>query len=523
MIFVSTALLIVVVSTFGFINNQQSRRLIDASLARIQHKISENLEQAGSAQVQLLAQAVRVALVQSDYYTIEAIVRDMKRHDPRITAIAVVDRSNRVLAHSDPKLIGQEASGVWRGQSAKVTSRLGVQLAGEPSILFTSPMQDKLEVIEEDEAGASIVTKTQKMALGHVHLAYSLRSHQRELAAAELAKQQEVSRSLRSLLTVGLGAILLGVLLTVLQSLRMSRPIKELAVQANRMSKGDLTARVDVASRDEIGWLGLQFNDMAERMQELVQSEKESAALEKELEVAAVVQSTLVPDNAVTTLGGLQLAGYFKAAAKCGGDWWSYYQLQEDQVLVIISDVTGHGIASAMITAAAKGVTNTLLGLTGGRIELPVLLRSLNDTICSTGKGRFAMTCFASIYDARAKTLTYANAGHNFPYLYDATKRELSALALPGDRLGDFPEVRFDVDLVELKTDDTLVWYTDGLVEGEDATGLEYGERRLQTTIQAHAHLPPDQALDQITRQATEFYGEVPQKDDITLIVGKVC
>jgi serine phosphatase RsbU (regulator of sigma subunit) len=522
MILVSTLLLVIVISLFGVLNDRQSRRLIDDAMKRLQAEMTDSLKQAGISQIQLLSQAVRVALVQSDYVTIQTIVRDMSKQDRRITGIAVVDRANRVLAHTSNKYIGKEAVGLWKKKSTKLSIQPEVEVESTRSIVFSAPMMGKVEVIEEEEDGSSTVTEAKSMVLGHVFLAYSLKPLELGLAAAEKAKKVEVRRSLRRLLIVGLGAVLLGVILTILQGLRMTRPIKALAVQTNRMSVGDLDAKVDVKSGDEIGMLGLQFNDMAARIRDLIETTKESAAMEKELEVAAVVQSTLVPDNEVATLGSIRLAGYFKSAAKCGGDWWSYHQLQEDKVLIIISDVTGHGIASAMITAAAKGVTTTLMGLTHGRIELPVLLDSLNDTICSTGKGRFAMTCFASIYDAKTRVLTYSNAGHNFPYHYDGETRELTALALPGDRLGDFPKVGVEMSQIRLKAQDTIVWYTDGLVECEDPSGQEYGERRLQSTIQANAHLPPDQAVEMIANSAKMFYGSTPQKDDITLIVGKI-
>jgi sigma-B regulation protein RsbU (phosphoserine phosphatase) len=142
----------------------------------------------------------------------------------------------------------------------------------------------------------------------------------------------------------------------------------------------------------------------------------------KELEVASAIQATLVPDSSLVEVEGISFAGYFEPATQCGGDWWSYYEMPDEKLLVIIGDVTGHGVASAMITAAAKGSATTMMDVTAGDLTLPALLKSLNAAIHDAAKGRFVMTCFASIYDPKTRQLTYANAGHNFPYIYQKDK-----------------------------------------------------------------------------------------------------
>lgn len=506
LIIISTVLLGLVVGLFGLINSMQTRRIIDEYSARQVQEITESLKHAGATELRLLSKAVRVALVQSDYATMQTVVRDLGTQDRRITMVAVADNRGMTLAHSDRQRVGSSATGPIRkamhAQELQITPSLKV---GEQECMgFAAPLEFEGE------------------RLGTVFLALSLKALRTAMLRTQEVKQREVRTSLSGTLLIGLLSLLVGAALTVVQGLRMSRPVQALARQAERMAQGDLEARVEINSRDEIGMLGTRFNHMAEQILELMHETKEKATMEKELEVAKAVQATLVPASRVARLGGVTLAGYFKPATQCGGDWWSYFELAGGKVMVIIGDVTGHGVGSAMITAAAKGATSTLISASGGRIELRPLLRALNDAILSTARGEFAMTCFASIYDPQTQQLAFSNAGHNPPYVRMADG-EIAVLAMPGDRLGDRADSDFEVQQYQVKPMDMLFWYTDGIVEGEDSSGEPFGERRFQDAIREHGNLPPDEAMKQIISRADSFYGGSEQRDDITLVVGRIA
>jgi serine phosphatase RsbU (regulator of sigma subunit) len=175
-----------------------------------------------------------------------------------------------------------------------------------------------------------------------------------------------------------------------------------------------------------------------------------------------------------------------------------------------------------MITAAAQGAVTTLLEMSGGNFALPQLLQGMNAAIHAAAKGKFVMTCFASMYDPETRNLIFANAGHNFPYLFDAEKGKLASLVVRGNRLGDIVTSDYETKSIQVGVNDSLIWYTDGIIECENLRGEEYGERRFRSVIMKNASLSPDQALNGIVDRAVEFYGEVPQKDDITLVLGKL-
>lgn len=518
LIIISTVLLGLVVGLFGVINSLESRRIIDEYARRQLRESIVHLREAGATEMRLLVKAVRVALVQSDFATLQTVVSELGGQGGRVTTAVVIDNAGRVLAHVDRRRVGTAIAGL--PASALTVRKLSVfpdiDVGGTRSIVFAAPVTyaaDDGEAVRASDSGTRLAT----LVLG-----LSLKRLQEQAVRNEEIKRAEVRKSIRNALLVGLLSLLLGAGLTVVQALRMTRPILALARQAERMAGGELTARVAVNSSDEIGMLGSRFNYMAERIVELLKDEQEKTAMAKELEVARAVQATLVPASEVSTVSSLTIAGYFKPATQCGGDWWSYFPLPDDRVMVIIGDVTGHGVGSAMITAAARGAATTLISSTGGHLSLDALLQLLNGTILSTARGEFAMTCFASIFDHAAGVLLYSNAGHNPPYLYRAGSGQLSALPLPSDRLGDFPDSEFEVREVKVAAEDVLFWYTDGLVEGTDPRGEPFGDQRFQEAIRRHARLAPEDAVDQIVGTARQHFGEAEQDDDITLVVGRI-
>ena len=190
---------------------------------------------------------------------------------------------------------------------------------------------------------------------------------------------------------------------------------------------------------------------------------------------------------------------------------------------MVIGDVTGHGVPSAMITAAAKAACDVARFI-DSEVTATRLLEIMNHAIFEAGQRQFTMTCFASIIDPKARTITYANAAHNFPYLYRVAegKGEFGSLMIRGNRLGDERTSRYEVKTTALLPGDVIVWYTDGLVECDDAKGEEYGEKRFRASVKRAAALEPGDMRDAIVADANSHFGDVPRKDDITLIVGRI-
>jgi len=263
---------------------------------------------------------------------------------------------------------------------------------------------------------------------------------------------------------------------------------------------------------------------MADQISILLAQTAEKARIEQELEVAKTIQETLVPTSDPVDHGVLKFAGFYLPAAQTGGDWWTWSELRGDKVLIVIGDVTGHGVPSAMITAAAKAACDVARYVYRDDVTVTGLLEIMNHAIFESAQRRFVMTCFASIVDPKRRTITYANAGHNFPYLFRAGdgRGEFGSLMIRGNRLGDDRNSRYEAKTTELQPGDILVWYTDGIVECESPTGEEYGEKRFRASVRRAAGYEAGAMRDAIVGDAAAYFGEQPRKDDITMIVGRV-
>jgi serine phosphatase RsbU (regulator of sigma subunit) len=178
-----------------------------------------------------------------------------------------------------------------------------------------------------------------------------------------------------------------------------------------------------------------------------------------------------------------------------------------------------------MITAAAKAACDVARYVNHEDVTVSTLLEIMNHAIYESAQRRFVMTCFASIVDTKRRTITYANAGHNFPYLFrpgDGGKGEFGSLMTRGNRLGDDRASRYEEKTTELAIGDVLVWYTDGIVECENAMGEEYGEKRFRASVKRAAALDAADMRDAIIADAGNFFADTPRKDDITMVIGRI-
>jgi len=257
---------------------------------------------------------------------------------------------------------------------------------------------------------------------------------------------------------------------------------------------------------------------------ELLESVKDKVRLEKELETAKAVQENLFPtDN--PHYEDFDITGFFDPAGECGGDWWGYI-LSRGKLLLFIGDVTGHGVPAALITATVRTYCTNLELL---KEVLPEqlfsprnILKNLNSMLVQSTSNSHVMTFFVSEYDPQSRKLTFANAGHNLPWVYRKGKSKVEILKARGLRLGDVSSAEFHERSVVLNEGDVILWYTDGLTEGENPDGRQYGKKRTKQILTETAHLSSAEIQKAIIEDAYNFFADEPKKDDITLVVGKI-
>jgi serine phosphatase RsbU (regulator of sigma subunit) len=539
MILTTTALVVMIVVGFGALSIWSIGNLFDESVRDKEKLISGQLHKVGSATVQTVASSSRVFLETSNDADLRKYIAELGRKDPELSMVYVLDGNRGLTAHSDESrnvsghpVITDEKSWsrvqeIWSARRGKVdqqdplvaseTFGEGVGRLGLFAMpIFPSQGQGTVDAIFSDADGAR--------PLGYVVIGYSYKSLDEAVANAKSQKEKAYRDT--GIKTAGVGGLfmLLGTLLAILQGLRISKPIKMLAWRADQIARGDLASRVEVTSTDEIGLLGENFNYMADQLVVLLRETAEKATLEKELEVARTIQETLVPGLDTVDRNYVKLAGFFEPASQCGGDWWTYHDLKDGKVLVVIGDVTGHGVPSAMITAAAKAACDVARAVNHDDVGASQLLEIMNRAIYESAKRKFVMTCFASIIDPNAKSITYANAGHNFPYIYRLTNGagEFGSLMTRGNRLGDLQDSKYVAKTQPLHAGDVLVWYTDGIIECENERGEEFGEKRFRSAIRQASALEPAEIREALVASSHQFFGERPRKDDITMVVARI-
>jgi len=263
-----------------------------------------------------------------------------------------------------------------------------------------------------------------------------------------------------------------------------------------------------------------QFLRLADVLAALIRSTAHSVGMKKELELAGAIQHLLVPTEDVITRPGITIAGHFQPAAVCGGDWWTVHDLAQGAVLTAVGDVTGHGVASAILTGVAKAACDVTRTLTSGAVSCGEILELMNTAIYEAGRQQRLMTCVATVLDSEKRTLRVASAGHRVPLLLRAG--QVIPINTEGAPLGASRQAIFAETTVPLQPDDMLVWYTDGLTECENERNEQFSERRLRSICLSAKGGDPRAVRDEITRNVKSFMGTRLPEDDLTFVVGKV-
>jgi serine phosphatase RsbU (regulator of sigma subunit) len=556
MILTTTLLIVVTVVGSGVLNVINIRRAFDESAKQQIEVFRAGREASGEFGTPLFARAVEQLLIDRgrdpDILTLvqQTVAQDDKdgpagKKDYGLKLAYVLDLNQKVVARcfEEAKLdcaagnhepVGpaqgaltaetwKQALAAWKDAAAakrEALIKFDTTAGGQRYRVFAFPVFTGAPAT----AAGALAAEPPEPRQGYVVLGYDLAPIDWFSAAAADQKAKASTRA--ALYTGAVGALfaLIGTVLAILQGLSISRPIKQLAYRADQIARGDLGARVEITSSDEIGLLGENFNFMADQISILLEQTAEKARIEQELEVAKTIQDTLVPTAEPVDHGILKFAGYYQPAAQTGGDWWTWSDLVGGKVLLVVGDVTGHGVPSAMITAAAKAACDVARYVYRDDVTVSGLLEIMNHAIFESAQRRFVMTCFASIFDPHRRTITYANAGHNFPYLYRAGdgRGEFGSLMIRGNRLGDDRNSRYEAKTTELIPGDVLIWYTDGIVECENQAGEEYGEKRFRASVRRAAALDAGEMRDAIVADATAYFGPTPRKDDITMIVGRI-
>jgi serine phosphatase RsbU (regulator of sigma subunit) len=246
----------------------------------------------------------------------------------------------------------------------------------------------------------------------------------------------------------------------------------------------------------------------------LVQEIRERDLVEQELELARSIQQASLSKE-VPTLEGWQIAPFYQPAREVGGDFYDFFELDDERVGVVVGDATGKGVPAALVVSATSSMLRAVARVLGSSSPGEVLSQ-VNETLSARIPQNMFVTCFYAILDPKSATLSYANAGHDLPYLRrsDGDVEELRARGMP---LGLMAGMGYEENEIELGADEGVLFYSDGLVEAHDPQGEMFGFPRLRALVAKHNEEEP--LGEFLLEELYSFVGEGwEQEDDITLL-----
>jgi serine phosphatase RsbU (regulator of sigma subunit) len=255
---------------------------------------------------------------------------------------------------------------------------------------------------------------------------------------------------------------------------------------------------------------------VAQLVRQQQQEAQERERIEQELRVARLIQQTLLPKT-LPELPGYDVAAYYQPAREVGGDFYDFLDLEDGRLGLVVGDVTDKGVPAALVMAT----TRTLLRAAAQRLFSPgEVLRRANDALVTDIPPNMFITCLYAILDLESGRLVYANAGHDLPYRRRAGRSEgADELRATGMPLGLMPGMGYEEKEIVLEKGESVLFYSDGLVEAHDPGGEMFGFPRLRRLIAAHGAGSGDKLVDFLLAELARFTGERwEQEDDITLV-----
>lgn len=311
---------------------------------------------------------------------------------------------------------------------------------------------------------------------------------------------------------VGSAMLIIVFVIAWIAARHVTKPIRALALSAQKIADGDLEAKADVRTHDELGELGKRFNDMVPKLRERLH-------LRDSLTLAQQVQQALLP-NQPPRVSGLDIAGTSIYCDETGGDYFDYITqttFGKQAIAIVIGDVTGHGIAAALLMTTGRALLRSRLDQSG---SLDQIITDVNRHLFDEDlEGRF-MTMLCLVVDPEQRHACWVGAGHDAALVYDPATDQFSEWSGEDPPLAVIADYRFTECRTDHWPDGAIITVgTDGIWEQRNPAGEMFGKARLCEVIRAHADRPAAEIVTAITDTLTRFRSSVDQTDDVTVVV----
>jgi serine phosphatase RsbU (regulator of sigma subunit) len=244
----------------------------------------------------------------------------------------------------------------------------------------------------------------------------------------------------------------------------------------------------------------------------------ESMRMKRELDSARKIQLSMLPDREAR-IGDVEICGISIPASEVGGDYFDYFKVSESKIGVFICDVSGHGVASALLLSGLRSCMHLILEETTNPQEV---MEKLNRMVRKTQNRKMFVTAIFAIIDTEKNTCELFNAGHLPPYKISGSSGEIFKIKQHGITLGAIEKLTSESNnsrvVFEFNKNDTLVLYTDGVNEAMNAGRQEYGFEKIENIINMHSEKNPHEILNSLVDDIKNFVNDTSQRDDITIL-----
>lgn len=244
-----------------------------------------------------------------------------------------------------------------------------------------------------------------------------------------------------------------------------------------------------------------------------------NAAVAHEMEIAKQIQLSLLPDSP-PALQGIQIATLSVSADHVGGDYYDFFVSDDRLIDAVIADVSGHNVGAALIMVETRSVLRAQVNINN---TPATILSNLNNLLMNDlTRAELFISMFYVKYDTATQWLTYSNAGHNQPLLYQSSEGKCQTLDADGMIIGVKEDVYFENRSIMLNAGDILLLYTDGVTEALTDDGEMFGIERLGEILAETHEEPLQNIIDHIYREVIRFSDDKPLSDDVSMVALRI-
>ncbi|MFC1897953.1 SpoIIE family protein phosphatase [Candidatus Cloacimonadota bacterium] len=343
---------------------------------------------------------------------------------------------------------------------------------------------------------------------------------------AVIIPEKEILKVVYSRIIKQMAVMILGYLVIMLSvvwaAFNITTPIRNLMKKTERLATGDLDVQmVNIRGNDEIHALAEVFNkmviDLKHYINDLTNATKARESVESELRIARHIQESLIPRIFPPFPNRAEFSLFARniPAKEVAGDFYDFFFLDDNNLALIIADVSGKGVSASLFMA----VTKTLIKAKANYVASPeTIMSQVNYDLCQENDAAMFCTTFMAVLNVETGNFKYCNAGHNNPYLIRENGEIIQFENTEGMALGIMDDCEYTTKEIVLKKNDLVYLYTDGVNEAMDIDGNEFSYEKMVEFMKEMKTSTPRQTIE-ITMEAVEaFTKDAEQSDDITIM-----